>query len=286
MNRTIEMFPNSHVQTISRIINTPSEAALKSLLYLQETGHIKIIKSHTTQRKALNSYLMVIVRRGKGYLDYSGHSYALTSGSCFFIDCSIPHKYSSDTKDPWELMWIHFNGFNANYYYNLFCENNKNAFKLKKYEEALLIISDIIKTFDFPDKFTEIKISELITRLLTLIITSQSSAESESSPSFNAIKKYIDETYTSRITLDDICEKFYISKYYLSREFKAKFGITISKYINSKRITYAKELLRFSDLTIEQISERAGIYDANYFTKIFKNAEYILPSEYRKKWQA
>lgn len=81
-----------------------------------------------------------------------------------------------------------------------------------------------------------------------------------------------------------LANQFFISKYHLAREFKKEYNQTIIQHILIKRINYAKELLRFTDLSIAEISEACGIRDINYFNKIFKRLEMMTASEYRKRW--
>ena len=66
--------------------------------------------------------------------------------------------------------------------------------------------------------------------------------------------------------------------------FNESYGITINNYINNLRITKAKQLLRFSDMRIEEIGHAVGMEDANYFSRAFKKIEGISPSEYGKMW--
>ena len=47
-------------------------------------------------------------------------------------------------------------------------------------------------------------------------------------------------------------------------------------------ITSAKQMLRFTDKTIEQIGCEVGFSDTNYFTRLFRKIEGITPGEYRK----
>ena len=77
------------------------------------------------------------------------------------------------------------------------------------------------------------------------------------------ILHYLDEHYTETISLDFLAEEFYISKYYLAREFKKEYGTTIIRYVLAKKITHAKELLRYSNSSIEEIARLCGMDDAN-----------------------
>ena len=89
---------------------------------------------------------------------------------------------------------------------------------------------------------------------------------------------------TENISLDQLAEQFFISKYYLSREFKKEFGTTVIQYVLAKRINNAKELLRYSNSSIEEIAHLCGIDDASYFNKVFRKMEGCTASEYRKRW--
>ncbi|MDO4189930.1 MAG: AraC family transcriptional regulator, partial [Lachnospiraceae bacterium] len=98
------------------------------------------------------------------------------------------------------------------------------------------------------------------------------------------IREYIEENYDKDIKLDDLAKSYNISKYYLSHIFKEQYGTSITNYIINTRITKAKHLLRFSDLTTTEIANQVGYEDANYFIRMFKKVENITPGEYKKKW--
>jgi YesN/AraC family two-component response regulator len=98
------------------------------------------------------------------------------------------------------------------------------------------------------------------------------------------IHQYLDNNYTKKITLNELEKKFYISKFYLTREYKKMYNTTIVNSIQDNRITKAKELLSFTNLSIETIAEQCGIPDPNYFNKLFKKSEAMTASDYRKKW--
>ena len=94
----------------------------------------------------------------------------------------------------------------------------------------------------------------------------------------------LDDIFTIASSDDYIRDMKINEKLYLTKIFKEQYGTTINAYISQKRITAAKQLLRFSDKTIEQVSAEIGINDTNYFTRLFKKIEGITPGEYRKQW--
>ena len=85
----------------------------------------------------------------------------------------------------------------------------------------------------------------------------------------SSVKQYLDEHYTEKITLDQLSAQFYINKQYLSKIFHEAYGMTIITYINQQKITHAKQLLRFTDMSLDEIAAKVGMTDANYFSRTF-----------------
>lgn len=271
-----------------RLICTTSSLARNTFFYLQETGHVKFNKKYNTNRENLDSLLFVLVLNGKGTLTYKERTFNVQKDCCFFVDCLNTHSYESDEEDPWEILWIHFNGPTAREYYKLFEETFINVIKPnnpKRFEEILNRIIEINKK---ADAYTEIFTSQLITELMTLTLTFKRNDMDytiRASKSLSEVKEYLDKNFTDEIYLENLCDIFCMSKFYLTKEFKKAYGVTISKYIISCRINYAKRLLRFTDKPIDEISEICGFYDTSYFNKQFKASEDITPFKYRKTWR-
>ncbi len=100
-----------------------------------------------------------------------------------------------------------------------------------------------------------------------------------------AVNEYINEYFVEDLKLDYLSEKFDISKFYLEREFKKMYGRTIFQQIINARISYGKKLLRFSNKTVEEISQLCGFNDQSYFARQFKKSENLTCFAYRKMWR-
>jgi two-component system response regulator YesN len=94
--------------------------------------------------------------------------------------------------------------------------------------------------------------------------------------------EYIRGHYSEMITLNKVAGGVYVSEYYLSHLFRKEMNITFSDYVCKVRIEKAKELLQGdSNARIQEISEKIGFNDANYFAKIFKKLTGVSPKEYQ-----
>ncbi|CDF02915.1 MAG: AraC family transcriptional regulator [Ruminococcus sp.] len=271
-----------------RIINTPSSAAKQTFFYMQETGYLKAIDAARSQRQNLDSYLIAAVVEGNGSLTISDKTYNISKGECFFIDCRTPHFYKSDENDPWEIVWIHFNGGMSQQYYELFLSQYKNVFKSIMFDRIVSVITEIININEYNDVNTEVITSKLIMELLTYVLTvnkETNDCDSALNKKLSAVYDYINRNFNSDISLDELSSQFYISKFYLTREFKKLYGKTIFQQIITARINYGKELLRFTDKTVEEIAHLCGFNDQSYFARQFKKIENLTCFSYRKMWR-
>lgn len=93
----------------------------------------------------------------------------------------------------------------------------------------------------------------------------------------NQILLYINENLTEDLSLDRLSDRFYISKYYLNRQFKQFTGLSLYQYIIKKRLIVARDLLRSGSPVMEACMQ-CGFNDYSNFLKAFKREFGKLPS--------
>jgi YesN/AraC family two-component response regulator len=199
------------------------------------------------------------------------------------------YTHQSDDNTPWELLWVHFHGEAVKDYYEHFTKNGDNIFHPNSPDDYMDLIHQLLELHRNKPSSWEFTSSKLITDLL-IHCMEQNHRPNHTSESINekmyTIKLYFDQHFQEKIQLDTLATNFYVSKYHLSREFKRIFNTTVNDYLTVKRITYAKEQLRFTNKSIEVIGDACGYPDASYFNKVFRKVEAMTASEYRKKWRS
>lgn len=99
------------------------------------------------------------------------------------------------------------------------------------------------------------------------------------------IKEYVEKNFCKDIKLAMFSEQYFFSQKYLSKLFKNKYDIGIYEYALKLRMGHAKELLKDGSLQIQEVSDRLGYSNNNYFSKAFKTYYGISPTEYREQEQ-
>ena len=270
-----------------RILVTPSAYTKKHYLYIQEIGKLTSLEPHLSKREQLDSYLFFIVTQGSGTVTINGDPFSIKAGDCIWLNCLIPYSHKSNLHDPWTLQWVHFNGVQASAFYSLYMDKGGSAVytpaSLSSYTE---ILQTLFKLQQKPEALTDLLSHTYLTDLVARIFSDAFHQNTDTSvpEKFFDIRNYIENNYTKKITLDSLATQFFISKYHLHREYQRLFGTTITNALTLKRLAYAKQLLRFSDDSVENIAITSGFQTSSYFIKVFKKYEGITPLEYRRKW--
>lgn len=273
----------------NRVLATPSSYACRNYLFVQEIGTLTSMEPHVSSRENLSSYLFLTVQKGSGYLTYKGKRHFIQAGDCVYINCRNPYSHESTAEHPWTLMWVHFNGKDADTFYEAFqkqdCDSIFHPAENTAFTDSLTALYEIMRT---KPSLMELCAHKYLTDLITLCFLHNrpETAESTSlSPKLEQVRQYLEEHYAEKISLEDLAAHFFVSKFHLSREYKKYYGITIGNDLTTRRLSHAKSMLRFSEDTVEEIAAKCGFADAGYFIKVFRKADNMTPVEYRRKWQ-
>lgn len=103
-----------------------------------------------------------------------------------------------------------------------------------------------------------------------------------SSHECHKVKRYIETNYHDKITLDSLASNCNLTKYYLSHKFTEFYRKSPIAYLTEVRITAAKDLLKTTNLSIEEIASGTGFSSSSYFSQTFQKFCHMSPQQYRK----
>lgn len=98
------------------------------------------------------------------------------------------------------------------------------------------------------------------------------------------VQHWLTLNYASSIAIDDLAERFSVSKRTLIRRFNQALDMPPNAYLQGLRVEGAQKLLEESEMHIDTIMNKVGYEDASSFRRLFKSKTGVTPSEYRSRF--
>ncbi|MHB8097717.1 MAG: AraC family transcriptional regulator [Erysipelotrichaceae bacterium] len=229
---------------------------------------------------------MTFVDNGELITNVEGTDYILPPRSVFFYGPHQFHTQRTTDKNTCSYMTIMFEmkDMDPNKLSNRVIQCSKNMFQTlsmfmhlsnEKWEHINELLLSLLKLLIIyaMDETNEIELSN------QNINPMQQHYEDEL---MNEITQYIMNHINSSLTINEICDKFAISRSSLQALFKRNLDISPKHYINNIKLEQSKILLKNSARTVSEVSDMLGFASIHYFSRKFKLQYGIAPSEYAK----
>jgi AraC-like DNA-binding protein/mannose-6-phosphate isomerase-like protein (cupin superfamily) len=154
--------------------------------------------------------------------------------------------------------------------------------------DVLKSLSALYELYEGKEFGFELKMKSIILNVLHLMILNSPWLETDANLSSpvedQRIKKmlsFIQDSYKTKITLEDIARNVNLSRSECSRFFKRMTGQTPFEYLISYRINQSTLLLKNSDMTITEIADEVGFGSVSYYIEKFRKETNYTPKEFR-----
>lgn len=237
------------------------------------------------------SYVLHIVREGKGTLEINKKLHHLTTGDAFLIAPDTEAWYEADKEDPWSYMWVGFTGLKAEE-----CAASAGftvktpIHKLECIKELNNYIDEMLEAhqLSYPD---ELRRNGLLMMFFSTLINEQKKnlpgvGITHAYPGSVYVKhamEYIAFNYNQKIKINELADYIGVNRSYLTSSFKKAIGCSPQEYLVNLRMEKAKSLLKKTDMQINAIANSVGYSDQLAFSKIFKQHYGMSPRAYREE---
>ncbi len=269
---------------------------------LQDNEGIKVNKGkNSVEDEHIHEFIEIVyITKGEAMHRIDDKYFLMKEGDMLFINYHQTHSFSADKET------TYINILLTPEYLSKELVNNENIFDIfklmlsgdfdtdetkikpfirfegKEKEEIELVINRMLDEFEHKGYGYQLYLKGYTQIVFSMICRYMQYYEDNDSV-VKGIMRYINTDYFHTNFLMDVAQKKNYSPSYFSRKFKEMYGVNFRTYVQKQRIEVAVNLLKNTDLTIEEISERVGYGDVSHFYRQFKKYANSTPKEMRIK---
>ena len=233
-------------------------------------------------------YQLLYIASGKAHFHIDGREQIVPAGHMVLYRPKEPQKYEYYGEDQTEVYWVHFTGGNVkNILRSYGITDDKRIFYCGSgldYQNLFrTMINELQMCKENYAEMLEMYLRQIFIMLQRYFLHSTKAENVHIIEEIDKATKFFNEHYSEEINIDDYAQSNHVSVSWFIRNFKHCTGSTPMQYILSKRLYNAEILLQDSSYNVTEIAQIIGYDNPLYFSRIFKKAKGISPSEYRKR---
>lgn len=270
-----------------------SQYNLEKTGYLKEDFRLFHINDQTKKDFSCHYHdfhKIIVFISGKVTYHIEGKAYHLKPRDILLVSQGAIHKPEIDPSVPYEryIFWIR-DDLSCQELNTCFQKANDRSFNLVRADSALQerlkdLLPEIEQTLQnkhFGDTvlrnalFTQFMI--YINRIFLRTSSSPDKKAYSSDTQVEQLLKYINRNLSENLSIDQLAERFFLSKYHMMRKFKNETGYTIHNYITSKRLLMARSLIS-QGIPVMKAALASGFRDYTTFVRAYKKQFGKAPS--------
>lgn len=270
-----------------------SQYNLEKTGYLKEDFRLFHINDQTKKDFSYHYHdfhKIIVFISGKVTYHIEGKAYHLKPRDILLVSQGAIHKPEIDPSVPYEryIFWIR-DDLSCQELNTCFQKANDRSFNLVRADSALQerlkdLLPEIEQTLQnthFGDPvlrdalFTQFMI--YINRIFLRTSSSPDKKAYSSDTQVEQLLKYINRNLSENLSIDQLAERFFLSKYHMMRKFKNETGYTIHNYITSKRLLMARSLIS-QGIPVMKAALASGFRDYTTFVRAYKKQFGKAPS--------
>lgn len=270
-----------------------SQYNLEKTGYLKEDFRLFHINDQTKKDFSYHYHdfhKIIVFISGKVTYHIEGKAYHLKPRDILLVSQGAIHKPEIDPSVPYEryIFWIR-DDLSCQELNTCFQKANDRSFNLVRADSSLQerlkdLLPEIEQTLQnkhFGDTvlrnalFTQFMI--YINRIFLRTSSSPDEKTYSSDTQVEQLLKYINRNLSENLSIDQLANRFFFSKYHMMRKFKNETGYTIHNYITSKRLLMARSLIS-QGMPVMKAAQASGFHDYTTFVRAYKKQFGKAPS--------
>ncbi len=251
------------------------------------------------ERRVILDYELIYIEEGTLHLIYNSRDFYFEKGAVLLLSPGVPHSFVLEKGRSISQPHIHFDmefdRFSKDVYIcykdlpfftdkdkrmlrtDIFGQRQTPLLEIRNKDQFIKTMFELIDTYGENTLYTKALAVNLIQTVIEDNFKNRFDENKENSLTAVELKGFIDSNCNRKLNLEILEGQFHYSRFYLEKEFKARYGYSIMNYYNEKRLEKAKELLK--DMTVTQTATALEYSSIYTFSRAYKNKFGVSPSK-------
>lgn len=242
--------------------------------------------SYKILRPKSNVFCIEYVIDGVGTVKTKGKTFTAKKGDTYLLLKGERHEYFSSADEPWEKIWVNFDGTLPEMLIDLYGIKDTTVLKCDTYEyfkKMHEVLGDKTKTSNEMLDDCSVILHTLFAKMSRQIKSENSDDDTAIPDDARKLQDYIDKNICDNISIDTLSALLYKSPSQTIRIFKKAHGVTPYEYHLKNKLAKAVSLLESTGSSIKEIAYYLGFSDEHYFSNVFKRKMGKSPSDIERK---
>ena len=252
-------------------------------LYVQSTGCQQCSPGYGWGPGIRDHFLLHHILSGRGTCIISNQKYALQAGDSFLVYPETTVHYYADSHEPWEYIWVGFNGIDAESYVEQTDFSRENPVLFSRYSQQFPgLLREIYQNFG-TTVWSNLAITGKLYALLSFLVEHAEHNQTRRRDATDCAKQaadYIINHFAEPISVEDLAAQLSVSHSSLYRKFMQRYQVSPKRFLLEYRIDRACMLLSTTTHSVQEISNSVGFDDPFYFSRAFKEMKGVSPRHY------
>ncbi len=235
----------------------------------------------TTRVKPLETFDLFYVWNGVGEVTVAEESYPVSKGSCLLFRPGDCPGATQDPSQPLTITYIHFQVEQAP-------EHVPDRIRqLRDPMDLETVLSRYVRTLHRGGPYAEEECKLMLKQMLLMLMREDQSeanpdhSNTETEDAVRDAMRYIRERPAVWHKAEELARRARMSPRSFTARFKEITGLSVQQYVIGARLERAAHLLRYEGMNVSEAAEALGYKDVFFFSKQFKKAFGMNPSQYR-----
>ena len=262
---------------------------LVSQLYPTDIGRYPRARGHLRRReRGAAENILILCTSGSGWFEIHGRRQSLQAGQMLLLPKDVPHAYGASARNPWSILWVHFLGDDAPFFFTLL-ETGSHVVPVGRplMNRCSRLFTDAFSALS--GGFTQAGVicaAQAIRHMLGLLFFQNRAfhpaTKAPATENIERVLRFMRDHVDATLTVQAMAKEAGLSVTHFSRLFSRQTSFAPVEYFIHLKMQRACRFLTLTNASVKEIAAHIGYDDPYYFSRLFRKVMGEPPAHYRK----